>query len=254
MRKLDYSAPLEEKQRVHRAYLEIANQDMCGTVGERVASLSIQQAALQQPALTITPHTLGSVNEIDGYTTAGSMDTYCYYVSPSSGLPRDSVPVGVEVKNIREWIYPESQELWQAIRAATELNCIPVLVTRRVHFATGRFCRSVGMAVCETQRQYFAPELRDDPRLLDVYRNLYFQDILPWDSADRYTTKFFASTLPAMLERTVARYTRSKELLRAYAIGAGLHSDDLPHEQRTSLFDGFRAEFLNLTGETQVDW
>lgn len=254
MTKLNYLGPLGEKQRIHRGYLEIANQELCGAVGERVASLSIREAALQHRALAITPHTLGSVSEIDGYSTGGSMDTYCYYAVPSSGLPRDAIPIGVEVKNIRGWIYPESKELWQAIRAATELNCIPVLVTRRIHVTTGRFCKSVGMAVCETQRQYFAPQLREDPRLLDAHRDLYFQDVLPWDGADRYTTKFFASTLPSMLDRTVARYTQFRDLLRSYALDGDLHADGLPHEQRTATFHGFRAEFLELSGETQVGW
>lgn len=192
MRKLDYLAPLEAKQRLHRDYLEIATQDKCGVIGEQVTYASVQAAAQQQSSIAITPHILGSVSEIQGSTTSGSLDTHCYYLAASSALRREAIPVGVEVKNIREWIYPESQELWQAIRAATELNCVPVLVTRRIHFTTGRFCRSVGMAVFETQRQYFAPALKDDPRLLNVYRDLHFCDVLPWDAADPYITKFFA--------------------------------------------------------------
>lgn len=254
MRKLDYAAPLERKQHLHRNYLEIATTETCGSIGEKVTFASIDAAAQQNPSLSTKQHSLGNVSELDGFTTSGSLDTFCYYLSPSSGVERKAVPAGIEVKNIREWIYPESQELWQTIRAATELNCIPVLVTRRIHLTTASFCKSVGMAVFETQRQYFAPELRDDPRLLNVYQDLYFRDILPWDSADRYITKFFASTLPSILDRTVAHFARSAELLRSYAVDVGLHSDDLPHERRTSLFAGFRAEFLSLTGETQVEW
>jgi len=254
MRKLDYAAPLQRKQRLHRNYLEIATTETCGSIGEKVTFASIEAAAQQNPALSTKPHHLGNVSEMDGLTTTGSLDTFCYYLSRSSGLERKAIPLGIEVKNIREWIYPESQELWQTIRAATELNCIPVLVTRRIHLTTASFCKSVGMAVFETQRQYFAPHLRDDTRLFEVYRDLHFRDVIPWDDPDPYITKFFSSTLPSILDRTVDHFARSTELLHSYAVDADLHSDDLPHERRTSLFAGFRADFLSMTREEQVGW
>lgn len=254
MRKLDYSLPLQHKQLLHHQYREITSQEMCGSVAEKVVLASMQAAAAQNPALVVPSHSLGSVSAIDGFSTAGSLDTYCYYMASSSGLTREAVPVGIEVKNIRHWVYPESQELWQLVRAATELNCIPILVTRRIHVTTGRFCRSVGMVVFETQRQYFAPGLVEDPRLLGVFRDLYFRDVLPWDGADPYITKFFASTFPPILERTATRFTVSAKLLRSYAVDARLHADDLPHDRRTSLFHGFRAEFLKLTGQAKVFW
>jgi hypothetical protein len=40
--------------------------------------------------------------------------------------------VGVECKNIREWIYPDRAEVRELLDKCLYLNCIPVLIARRI--------------------------------------------------------------------------------------------------------------------------
>jgi len=250
MRKDLYLPLLQEKQALYRGFLEITAQDTCGSVAERVVFQSLQAAS----NLALKPHRLGNVREINGRTTQGSLDSYAYVTLSGQGLQRHAVPIGIEVKNIREWVYPESSELWQALRAAVELECVPILVTRRIHITTGRFCKSIGMLAHETQKQYFARSLESDSRLLAAHDGLYFRDVIAWEAADPSVTKFFEVTLPTVLDRTVQNFAKFGDLIRTYAIDAQLHNDHLHLEVRKKRFAGFRDEYKRLTGETTPGW
>jgi hypothetical protein len=250
MRKDLYLPVLQEKQALYHDFLDIATQDTCGSVAERVVLESLRAAS----NLALKPHKLGNVKEINGRTTQGSLDSYAYVTLSGQGLARQAVPIGIEVKNIREWVYPESSELWQALRAAVELECVPILVTRRIHITTGRFCKSIGMLTHETQKQYFARSLEGDSRLLAAHERLHFRDVIPWEEADPSVTRFFEVTLPTVLDRTLQNFAKFAHLIRTYAIDGDLHNDDLHLDERTKRFAGFRQEYIALTGETSPGW
>jgi len=41
-------------------------------------------------------------------------------------------PLGIECKNVRNWLYPCRREIIDTIRKCLTLNCVPVVVARRV--------------------------------------------------------------------------------------------------------------------------
>ena len=43
---------------------------------------------------------------------------------------------GIEVKNIRQWLYPSRQEIADLIRKAVALDCVPILIARRFSYVT----------------------------------------------------------------------------------------------------------------------
>lgn len=101
------------------------------------------------------------------------------------------VTVLVEVKNIREWVYPRTQELFQVLVKAAKLTAalptasfMPMLVTRRVQATTTFMAKNLGFFVIETKRQYLPAEhSRIDPVAFDEVRSeLGLLDLtLGWD-------------------------------------------------------------------------
>ena len=244
MPRLYYEPVLQRKQSIHRDYLAISAQDTCGRVAEHVVSRSMQAA----PNVATKPHQVGNVTQINGNTTDGSLDTYGYFTSGQGTISRAAVPLGVEVKNVRHFIYPDSSAIWQTLRCAVQLNCVPILVARRVHFKTFLFCRAIGMIVHETQKQYFAASLADDPRLHACHDELNFLDVLAWEEADPFIVDFFSNKIPKIIDRTVENFEKYSDLLRDYAVEGDLHNDEMPPRERKRKFAGFKEEFARLSG------
>jgi hypothetical protein len=55
------------------------------------------------------------------------------------------VRFGGEAKNYREWLYPDSAEIWEAISKCCEIDAVPVLITRKLPYVTYLLFRAVGM-------------------------------------------------------------------------------------------------------------
>lgn len=48
----------------------------------------------------------------------------------------DAGPLGLECKNVRHWMYPHVEEITETLDKCLSLDAIPVLIARRIHFAT----------------------------------------------------------------------------------------------------------------------
>ena len=60
---------------------------------------------------------------------------------------------GVEVKNLREWIYPDRQEVKDLLKKCCALDLVPILIGRRIHYTTTRLLVPRGGIVRETYNQ-----------------------------------------------------------------------------------------------------
>ena len=49
-------------------------------------------------------------------------------------LHRECGGVAIEVKNVRPWLYPHQDEVVDLIAKAVALDCVPVLIARRIPF------------------------------------------------------------------------------------------------------------------------
>ena len=96
-------------------------------------------------------------------------------------VPQTLAPTGpfgvyvlVEVKNIREWVYPRTQELYQVLMKSAELqyahqdaDILPVLVCRKAHVTTMFMAKELGFFVIQAGRQYLPESSLIDPQLLE---------------------------------------------------------------------------------------
>ncbi len=100
------------------------------------------------------------------------------------GVPAIGVPI--EVKNVREWIYPHAQELHQLLFKAAvvkqqlpDVRIDPLLVCRRAHITTMFMAKRLGFFVAETKRHYFPIHSRiEEEPFAEVRRELDLFDMV----------------------------------------------------------------------------
>jgi hypothetical protein len=61
--------------------------------------------------------------------------------------------LGLEAKNIREWIYPQREEITELLKKCTAVDAVPVLIARRIQFSTFRVLNVCGVILHQTYNQ-----------------------------------------------------------------------------------------------------
>lgn len=114
----------------------------------------------------------GEVRQIAGQAVPGGPVDNAVFYTPigADGLPGAAILLPIEAKNLRQWVYPRTQELYQLLekgarlhRQHPQLSIVPVLVCRRFQFDTGRMAKQLGFHVIETWRQYIRPAVAGGP-------------------------------------------------------------------------------------------
>lgn len=246
---------ISRKEHLHNAFVNFTRDELCGDIAEKVI-LTCMEASQN---LSLQPHELGRVSSIGNNTTTNPLDTYAFLpFLHSSGTYKVAV-IGIEVKNIREWIYPESVEIWKALKACLDLNCIPVIINRSFHYTSFSFFRDIGVLGHETNKQYFAYDLRKETDFQAIKDELYFRDIVPWKvtkkgvKLDPNVVKFFTTTVPKMIERTTGRFELNKSLLLQYAPGP-LHREETTIQERSKLMEEFRNAYKQYHSTDRTGW
>jgi hypothetical protein len=157
-----------------------------GPAAERVVHESLKETATFR---LINPAG-GQVSEFLGCDIKGPLDN-AIILAPMSddGLPGQPIAVPIEVKNIRDWIYPSSQELYQLLEKAARLKqlqpqipLVPLLVCRRAHYTAFKMAKALGFFIVETRRQYIGPV--EEERLEEVRVELGFLDLMALRAPD----------------------------------------------------------------------
>jgi len=246
---------IARKEYLHNSFDKFTRYKLCGEIAEKVIFTSMETSQ----NLSLQPHDLGRVTQIGNYKTNNPLDTYAFLpFLHSSGTYKVAV-IGIEVKNIREWIYPDSVEIWKALKACLDLHCTPIIINRAFHFTSFPFFRDIGVLGHETNKQYFVYDLRKDPDFQAIKDELYYRDIIPWRvtkkgiKPDPPIVTFFTTTVPRMIERTIERFELNKPLLLQYAPGP-LHREETTVEERSKLMNEFRNAYKQYHSLPRIGW
>jgi hypothetical protein len=158
----------------------------------------------------------GQVNEFLGVRLNGPLDDAAFLMPLApNGLPLSTVAIPVEVKNLRDWLYPASPEPYQLLGKATALQraqplqpIMPTLVCRRVHWTLLRMAKDLGFFIIEPKRQFITPTI-DEDHLREVRSELGFMDLIATIDADAYIVRQFTRTLPSYALDRCARWART---------------------------------------------
>lgn len=259
-------AAAARKRLLHARYLGWAmgtkryGEGIVGPGAEKVVHESLMAAA--PSGYRVLEPQRGEVRQMFGLPVPGGpLDNGAtLQLVDEKGFPAGTVVVPIEVKNRRDWVYPEAPELHQLLskaaalqRAQPNLRFAPVLVCRRAQYTTFRMARALGFYVVALRRQFLLPRPDVDPDKVDeVCRELGY-DLEVRDEAFPYLVRQFTDTFPGVAARTAERWARNGPALEE--LFSEIRREDR-QRRRSDLMDLLRSEAEELAdeGDDQGGW
>ena len=132
----------------------------------------------------------------------------------------DAGPLCIECKNYREWLYPHHPVIKELIIKAAEIDAIPVMIARRLHYTTrSNFLEPAGIIAHESLFQYYPIEHADLAERVKNARLLGFTDVTASEEPHPRTQRFFNELLPRVVDHMAKRWFANRTELVAYARG-----------------------------------
>ncbi len=275
-----YYAPLDFKGAADasrsRSFVEWRNLFLWAAYRSEYCGFMLEKIIFDAVLETQKYHVLGSapIYGSDGklIKTAGSeMLTYqgndIYKAESGSGFDlfvihkSTDTPIGIEAKNIREWIYPASEEVWRAIARACTLECLPVIIARKISYISrAGFFAKFGILGFETNFQYMAHSVQPDSKYAFKDKVIHkdklgFADIKllkPKDPTPSHVVGFFDDILDQHAEIYFERFLKHKKLLQKYAIDYQMAESSLNQGKRYNLYKQFKEESGFVDAELEV--
>ena len=225
-------ARLDEQSPIH---LALQQGDLSQRIGQCL-EIAIYRALLQQHGLEFFGHFRG-LDDTDDSTLYSKEE-------PPQSMSGRELPgeldflirhqtagwAGIEAKNTRPWLYlhggagpnPLISEL---LRKCLILDCVPVLIARRIPFVASKLLRRCGVVVHETYRQLMPAADRALAEQAKHKNLLGYHDIRIGNVPDGRLTKFVGTNLQRVLPVARTRFDRYKDLL------AGLADKSMAYKQ-----------------------
>ena len=123
---------------------------------------------------------------------------------------------GIEVKNYRTWLYPDTSEVKGLLWKCGDAGVVPVLIARRVPFITFRLFNLSGCLVHENYCQLYA---QADVELAGLVRDknlLGYHDVRVGNEPDGRMRRFVQELLPNLVDGARLTFERFRKLHRSY--------------------------------------
>lgn len=132
---------------------------------------------------------------------------------------RDVGYAGIEVKNIRQWIYPNRLEVVELLAKCCCLDVVPVLIARRIHFSTFSVLNPCGVILHQTYNQLYPASAQALAEKVKDKNLLGYHDIRVGNNPDARLIRFIHENLPKVLIDARQIFDNFKDLLCGYASG-----------------------------------
>lgn len=135
---------------------------------------------------------------------------------------------GLEIKNIREWLYPDRIEITDLLKKCLYIDAVPVLIGRRIPYVTRRVLRPCGALVWETYSQRYPAA---DAELAEKAKDknlLGYHDIKLGNEPGPHLRHFIGTILPEELPNARERFSSNRDLLNSYIF------DNMPYKEFTA--------------------
>ena len=221
---------------------------LIGPSAETATRAAIIASAALQPAT----RDAGQVSKILGVTLPGAADSGGYINPIVNDLPQPPVTVLIEIKSIRDWIYPSSSELFQVLHKCVLLKqanptqpVVPILVCRRAHKTSFWMAKQLGFVIIDMQAQYLGDSSDvDEEALREVRSELGFLDLrLGAAPNERVRDRF--SVLAPHMTGFAASWTETSGETDITELISHLRRS-MPWADRDALLNELRANNLDL--------
>lgn len=239
---------------------QTGSQSLTGDAGELAFHAAFLRASVGPTLATLTrgvpsvQQILGMQVDLDNAFVLTPLDKITHAPVPPYGIQ-----VLVEVKNLREWIYPRTQELYQVLDKAARLQAahptasfLPVLVCRRVQQTTLFMAAELGFFVIDARRHYFPQHAHIDPEALrELSTELGLADITQENGSEqtrRIEQKLVTLQRYVDLERAIERWKTHAGHPDFRELVHTLNDDELPNTERDRTLNKLRALATNEFG------
>jgi len=214
----DVNRRLEEQQEIHQRISEHQFTTRMGQTLEIAVFKALQSQPmnffgsfrdLQQHDDSTIYSKVEPPEFVSGLPVAGGVLDFLI-VSPEAG------PAGLEVKNVREWLYPDRGEVRDLLVKCCSIAAVPVLIARRIPFVTFRLLNACGVAMHETFNQRFPFADRDLAAAVANKHLLGYHDVRVGNEPDPRLLTFVTKNLPRVLVSSRSRFNKTRDLLAAY--------------------------------------
>lgn len=165
--------------------------------------------------------------------------------SPSAGF------LGIECKNVREWIYPDRREITETLRKCLILDCIPVLIGRRIPYITFFLLNKCGVIIHQTYNQLLPASAQDVADKAKYKLLLGYHDIRTGNTPDARLLTFITRNLMVIAPDARPKYDRYRDLLEGFA---NLTMRYKEFAARVLRRDRGQNEDLDLPNGDPADW
>ena len=150
---------------------------------------------------------------VSGKHLSGDQSLDFLVMSQTAGLG------GIEVKNVREWFYPERDQIRDLLTKALAIDCVPILIARRIHFTTFKVLNPCGVILHQTYNQRWAEADRELAERAREKLLLGYHDIRVGSAPDPRLLRFIGTNLPKAMPGARQRFDQHKDLLEEYVQG-----------------------------------
>jgi len=164
-------------------------QGRFGPAGEQALHAALHAAAPEAGYRLIRPEG-GEVRHLLGAPVLGGpLDSAAWLQTFIDDRPAATILTVIEVKNVREWIYPSAARLYQLLYKAARLqeahgdmDLVPVFVCRRRQYLTWTMARDLGFYVIEAHNQFVLSGDIEPRHLEEVRDEMGMHSLVPLDS------------------------------------------------------------------------
>jgi hypothetical protein len=119
---------------------------------------------------------------------------------------------------VREWLYPDRVEIIDLLFKSTALDCVPVLIARRIPFVTFKLLSACGVIVHQTYNQLLPAADVELATLMQDKTLFGYHDIRLGNQPDARLLKF-ANNMMDVAPEARDKFDQFKDLLAAFGSG-----------------------------------
>jgi hypothetical protein len=127
--------------------------------------------------------------------------------------------MGIEIKNTREWIYPDKDIVTQFLRKCVQIDVVPVLIGRRIHYTTFSVLNALGGVVHQFYNQLYPNSEAQLAALVSEKTKLGYSDVRVGNEPDNRFLHFFGNSVPCVAEESRVKFDQNKDLIAEFTRG-----------------------------------
>jgi len=138
----------------------------------------------------------------------------------------DAGHVGIEVKNVRQWLYPDRLEVREFLHKCCAIDAVPVIIARRIPYVTfSEVFKPGGILTHETYNQRLPKSYEELANKAKDKMLLGYHDIRLGNEPDARLNRFLHDTLPSLLSSAREKFNENRDLLESFGDGSLTYLD-----------------------------